>query len=178
MFARLFLTDLFVHGIGGGKYDELTDAICLAFYGFPPPDYLVLSATRLLPLPAYPATPEDRRRLIRQVRDSVWNPERLIVPADNPGLRALSAEKQSWIARAPKTAAERRERYRMLRSLNARLAAALPDFQERLRQELAACEHELQANAILQRRDYAFCLYPEAALKPFCQGFLDAGTPV
>jgi hypothetical protein len=27
MFARLFLADLFIHGIGGGKYDELTDAL-------------------------------------------------------------------------------------------------------------------------------------------------------
>src|SRR5262249_54518695 len=27
LFARLFVGDLFVHGIGGGKYDELTDEI-------------------------------------------------------------------------------------------------------------------------------------------------------
>ena len=54
LFARLFLADLFVHGIGGGKYDELTDDIIRRFYGCEPPAFLVLSATRLLPLPAVP----------------------------------------------------------------------------------------------------------------------------
>ena len=54
LFARLFLSDLFIHGIGGGKYDELTDDIIRRFYECEPPDFLVLSATRLLPLPAVP----------------------------------------------------------------------------------------------------------------------------
>ncbi len=60
LFARLFLADLFIHGIGGGKYDELTDAIVRRFYGFEPPRYLVLSATRWLPLPSFPVTSDDR----------------------------------------------------------------------------------------------------------------------
>ena len=40
LFARLFLADLFIHGIGGAKYDELTDAILRRFYGFEPPRFL------------------------------------------------------------------------------------------------------------------------------------------
>ena len=52
LFARLFLSDLFIHGIGGGKYDELTDDLIRRFYGIEPPEFLILSATRLLPLPA------------------------------------------------------------------------------------------------------------------------------
>src|SRR5262249_31945028 len=44
LYARLFLGDLFVHGIGGAKYDELTDEIIRRFYSFEPPGYLVFSA--------------------------------------------------------------------------------------------------------------------------------------
>ncbi len=51
LYARLFLGELFVHGIGGGKYDELTDAILRRFYGGEPPAFMVLTATRRLPLP-------------------------------------------------------------------------------------------------------------------------------
>src|SRR5262249_37449043 len=40
LFARLFLADLFVHGLGGGKYDELTDAIIRRFHGIEPPAFL------------------------------------------------------------------------------------------------------------------------------------------
>ena len=66
MYARLFLCDLFIHGIGGGKYDEVTDNIIRRYYGVEPPAYLVLSATLHLPLPHHPARPEDCRRLRRQ----------------------------------------------------------------------------------------------------------------
>ncbi len=51
LYARLFLADLFVHGIGGGKYDELTDELIQGFFECEPPIYLVFSATRWLPLP-------------------------------------------------------------------------------------------------------------------------------
>jgi len=44
LYARLFLSDLFLHGIGGGKYDELTDELIRRFYGVEPPAFLILSA--------------------------------------------------------------------------------------------------------------------------------------
>ena len=56
LFARLCLGDFFIHGIGGGKYDEVTDAIIRDYFGIEPPAYQVLSATLHLPLPAFPST--------------------------------------------------------------------------------------------------------------------------
>ena len=47
--ARLVLGDLFLHGIGGAKYDQLTDAMIARFFGLEPPGFMVLSATLLLP---------------------------------------------------------------------------------------------------------------------------------
>src|SRR4029078_2276022 len=116
LFARLFLSDLFIHGIGGAKYDELTDEIVRRFYGFEPPGYMGLAATLLLPLATYPSHPDDCRRLSRQLRDVQWNPQRHL-PANGaapPTARALSREKADWVAREPGTGAERRERYRRL----------------------------------------------------------------
>jgi hypothetical protein len=37
MFARLLIGDLFVHGIGGAKYDELGDEVARGFFGSPRP---------------------------------------------------------------------------------------------------------------------------------------------
>ena len=42
------LSDLFIHGIGGAKYDELTDQIICRFFGFEPPGFVALSATQRL----------------------------------------------------------------------------------------------------------------------------------
>src|SRR5262249_12323336 len=49
MFIRLFVADLFIHGIGGAKYDEVTDDIIRRYFGIEPPEYLVISGTLHLP---------------------------------------------------------------------------------------------------------------------------------
>ena len=49
LFARLLLADMFIHGLGGGKYDELTDSLMRDFYGIEPPSFLVLTGTLRLP---------------------------------------------------------------------------------------------------------------------------------
>jgi hypothetical protein len=174
IFARLFLADLFVHGIGGAKYDELTDAIIRRFYGFEPPGYLVLSATLRLPLPSFLASPEDRRRLAGQLRDVHYNPQRHLDAATqaDPEVAALVAQKQRWAAQLPVQPNARRERFQQLRALTGRLRPYLADRERKLAHQLADCDWHLQVNRVVQRRDYAFCLYPEALLRGFCTRFL------
>ena len=70
------------------------------------------------------------------------------------------------------TAAERRERFQVLRDLTQKLRGFVASQEAEVRQHLLRSERELEANAILHRRDYAFCLYPEALLRPFCMRFL------
>ncbi len=52
LFARLLLGDQFVHGIGGAKYDQLTDALLERFCGVAPPAFITATATVRLPLAA------------------------------------------------------------------------------------------------------------------------------
>jgi hypothetical protein len=173
LFSRLLLADLFMHGIGGGKYDEVTDAIAQRFYGQELPGYLVLSATKLLPLPLYPATVEARRRLLRESRDLLWNPERFLDGVADEALQTLKNEKRAWQVQAPRTSEERRERFRQLRAVNEWLREPLHATEQQLRQQLETSERQLAANAVLRRRDYAFCLYPEETLRAFCTGLLN-----
>jgi hypothetical protein len=174
LYARLFLTDLFIHGIGGGKYDELTDALMRGFYGVEPPAYLVLSGTMRLPLPAYPATPDECRALARLRRDLAYNPQRHLADGDRaaPAVWELVEQKLAWVRRQPADAAGRRERFGRLRGLNDLLRPWVAEQGRRAEQALAVCERRLRANALLRRRDYAFCLYPEETLRPFCTQFL------
>jgi len=171
LLARLLLGDLFLHGIGGGKYDELTDELCRQFLGLEPPEYLVLSATRLLPLPAPAVSAEDCRRLHRLLRDMDYNPDRYLTQTTLELEEALRS-KRDWVARQPADAAWRRERFGRIRALNEVLRAPLDPDRQRLREQLALVRRQLEAAALLRRRDYAFCLYPEATLQPFCSQFL------
>jgi hypothetical protein len=171
LYARLFLCDLFIHGIGGGKYDELTDEIARQFYGIELPGFLVLSATLLLPIPFRAARPDDCRRLAHELRDLHWNPQRH-ASLDSAAAK-LALQKQAWINQQPDTRQGRRERFHLLRELTEHLREFTGHREQELSRDLAHREQQVQANTLLQRRDYAFCLYPEALLRAFCTRFLD-----
>jgi hypothetical protein len=76
LFARLLLGDLFLHGIGGAKYDQVTDALIERFFGVRPPGYLVVSATLHLPIARPRVSGDDLRALARQLRELTWHPEK------------------------------------------------------------------------------------------------------
>jgi hypothetical protein len=176
LFARVCLGDFFIHGIGGGKYDEVTDAIIRDYFGIEPPAYQVLSATLHLPLPNFPSTAEDLHRAERRVRDLHWNPARHLSAAQlaRSDVKALVDAHAAHAADEPPFAnhAARREWFRGLQSLTDRLRPFVADQIPGAEAELARAQDEVSANAILRRRDYAWVLYPEEVLRPFLQRFL------
>lgn len=48
MLLRGLCSDLFIHGLGGGKYDQFVDAFAQEYWGTPLPRFVVTSATRHL----------------------------------------------------------------------------------------------------------------------------------
>lgn len=177
LFARLILGDFFIHGIGGGKYDEVTDAIIRDYFGIEPPAYQVVSATLHLPLPAFPSTEADLLEARRLVRDLQWNPQRHVVPPslDDPRVLRLVADRIAAASDEPplRDHSGRQSWYTRLHELNEQLQRHVWKQLPPAKANLARIEAEVQANAILRRRDYAWVLYPEATLKPFLQQFLE-----
>lgn len=182
LFARLFLADTFVHGIGGAKYDEMTDRIISRFFGLPAPAYATVSASVYLPFAApFGVTAEDERRLVTLIRDIEQNPQRHVGRGLDPRIDRLIDEKESLIAeqdaawaaggltrkqrrvRSPSNA----RRFQRLKSVNLQLSAALWGQRERVESDLAAVRKELRANRILTSREFPFMLYPEEKLRPF-----------
>lgn len=168
LFARLALGDLFLHGIGGAKYDQVTDAIIQRLFGFQPPGFLVLSATLLLPVPRQRVTPQDARRIDRQLRDLDYHPETALDAAgcSRPDCEAgeLIAAKRRWIA-TPPTPENARTRWREIRRINAAIQPFVSGHREALLRERSATVDALAAEAVLSWREYAFCLYPEQFLR-------------
>ena len=83
LWARLALGDLFIHGIGGAKYDAVTDVLIERFFGLPPPGFLVVSATLHLPIPR-PAGKRGRSagRPATNCGQMTYHPERFLGGAD------------------------------------------------------------------------------------------------
>jgi hypothetical protein len=171
LFARLCLTDLFVHGIGGGKYDELTDAIIRRHFELAPPAFMVLTGTLRLPLPGYAASAKEATAGWRTVRDIYWNPQRHL-PQDGGDWHAEADAKRALTI--PGNAIGAGERFREFRRLTERLRSGVGDVEVLARDEAVRTSAEAAANAILRRRDYAYCLFPEATLRPFLTQFTSA----
>lgn len=174
LFARLCLGDHFVHGIGGAKYDEMTDRIIARFFGIEPPPFQMATATLRLPIAGIPAVTAENVRLLRQkLRDMQFNAERH-VPAD-PSLveqKRRLVELQHARPAAGLTKRERherrtgnRERYRQLRDVERVLAAEAVSERQRLSVELANLEQQRAAKSLLESREFAYCLYPADTLR-------------
>ncbi|HSQ55578.1 MAG TPA: hypothetical protein VLM40_07515 [Gemmata sp.] len=171
LFARLCLGDFFIHGIGGGMYDQVTDAIIRDYFGIEPPAYQVLSATLHLPLPGFPATTDDLKRAEHLVRDLHWNPQRHL---PHGVATELVVRKRALAAAEPPYADHRARRdwFRALQKVTEELLPFVADQIENANAERDLIAKEAAANAILQRRDFAWVLYPEEVLRPFLQQFL------
>jgi hypothetical protein len=163
-FKRLCVVDLFIHGVGGARYDRVTDAVLQDFFNIAPPTYAVVTSTLHLPLSEFDPR-EERDALGRRLLDLRHNPERLL---DAPGAeqRAWIEEKWSLIRRLDDPALPRRERREAthrIRDLNERLARALADEGASIERRLAALARVSEASAAATHRAYPFCFFlPEA----------------
>jgi len=136
--------------------------------------------------PAYDVSEADRTELHRLLRDLAFNPQRHLQRGVHPEADRWIAEKERLIAEqhAARTSglsrSQRRqrrqanaERYRKFQQVNACLAPFVADRRREIEQKLADVDRQLRANAILQDREYSFCLYPAEKLRAFVSVFLD-----
>ena len=195
LWARLALGDLFLHGIGGAKYDRVTDLLMERFFGFRPPGFAVLSATLHLPIERDRATADDTRAIQRELRDLTHHPERhlqdclmpfhvaqppsAVPPFTQPGAAVphlgaatdLTAAKRRWIE-TPQTVENAQRRCHAIREVNVALQPWLDQRRRQLLEHQARVMRRLQAESVLAWREYAFCLYPEPTLRGFLSGLL------
>lgn len=163
LMLRLFLADLFIHGIGGAKYDEVTDDIIRSYFQIEPPEYLVVSGTLRLPFPLFPSTENDFRRIHEHLRQLRWHPERFL-----DHRTSWVEQKERWLQYQPRTRADRKTRYRELLELTESLRPLVEPQRLATQTRLDRIRAELAANALLSRRDFAWIFQPAERLRHFC----------
>ncbi len=159
MFARLLLGDLFVHGIGGAKYDELGDEVIRGFFGIAPPAYLTLSMTQWLELDAKPSASAKLASIERESRDLTYRPEILLKDREEPAVQALIAAKTSAIAGPTATRRERVARFREIRLLNDHLAPFVANRRSSLGARRRAVQGDVRDNLLAMSREWSFVLH-------------------
>jgi hypothetical protein len=173
LFARVCLADLFLHGIGGAKYDEMTDRICERLFGMTAPHFLTVSATLHLPLGGPFTASDDELRLVKHdIRDLMYNPDRHL--ADFPRSASLVREKSEIIAAANLLRQSEQLRGRLTPDQHRRLAKIRAELQSytgtiaaHYESERTRLETQLSANSLIRNREYSFVLYPEEHVRQF-----------
>jgi hypothetical protein len=167
-FMRLGVADLFIHGLGGGRYDRATDAIVRAFFGVAPPPYATVTATLWLPFATAGQAADERRRLHRQLLDLRHNPDRFLPATDGPH-RALVEEKWALIRRLDRgearTRRERRQATARIREINAILQVQVADRVAAVQDALRRLDRLAQDAEVATARTYPFLLFPVEAVE-------------
>ncbi len=167
LWARLLTCELFVHGIGGAKYDRITDRIFTTYYGCDPPPYACVTATLRLPLPYHPECEGQLKKVEYQLRDLNFNPQRYLL--DPP--EALLAERSRLIEESARlrdqggSRVERRRVFLALREINEQLARTDSRLEAKIRrgyEQLRACG---QSNRVARDREFFYALHPRDRLE-------------
>jgi hypothetical protein len=167
-FVRLFVADLFVHGIGGARYDEVTDDLIRRFLGIELPPIACVTATAHLPIAAPDVDAAAVQAARITLRDMHYNPQRHF--ANLPA--KLLDQRESLILRSdgmrgsgPRYHTIRKAIFHEIRELNARLVASRTAEIEGQKQTITQREHAARQAAVARDREYFFALQPRETLQ-------------
>ena len=146
---RLLVADQFVHGIGGGQYDQVLDSLIHSHFGIEPPRFSVTTATLVFP----EAVGQPRACLPCVVREG-----HLIRHS------ALGEEKMRLVGQIAAAARGSHERSALFHEMHRRLTVAaaepLKDWARRLRES----EERAQAERVLFDRELFYAIQPSDRL--------------
>ena len=168
MYLRLFVADLFLHGIGGGKYDQLTDGIIREFYGFLPPKYAVATATIHLPLPADLPTPLELEQQISHWKSKQWEVRHHGDEYTDQLTNSTSSREQAVLLRKQKqklldnipARGEKWQWHQEMKRVNEALDRLTIPMQQEAQRELERLQLLLRQSKVVHSREFSCCLYP------------------
>ncbi len=164
---RIFVSDLFIHGTGGAKYDEVTDFIITNWYGFEPPKLAVASATLHCGIER-----ENPAKKIDEIKETLRNieqhPDRMGHLAQED-IGPLIARKIKLIYEISIAApAEKKELGIAISELNKKMSKAFTVAKNDLGKNLRRLEKAEEEYTIATKRDWPYFLYnPEDVAQLF-----------
>ncbi len=157
-FCRIFLGDVFLHGIGGAKYDEITDELLASWFRVPAAPMICVTATAHVPMNLGTGAPQPPG----SVRESLHHPQRFWgdLPAELVAQRARQIDAVVALRKDDRhNRSARRGAHRALKESTRQLAA----HTQAQREHLAAAWERFNAaqaqRAAAADREYFFALH-------------------
>lgn len=162
LYFRLLLCDWFVHGIGGGKYDQVTDEIIRRLFGATPSVFQIATSTHHLSSSHQHADASQLRRLVKQLRDLEYHAEHQVSSGEITD--QLIGEKRYWTTGNWASSHSAKRRHDEICRINTALQAHVEPLRRQLETQLNRDRRDLESCRVLESREYSFCLFPETSL--------------
>lgn len=165
LFARLFASDLFVHGLGGARYDQVTDEICRRYFDIEAPGFTVASLTVHLPLGMPLVSDADISAAKERLNRLEHNPDQMLAEvsfadaAEREQALSLVTEKTALVRDIAQEGADKKTLGLRIREVNRTLADLVEPLRIEYETQLKILEQERDAAEIFTDRTYPFCLW-------------------
>lgn len=156
---RLLVADQFVHGIGGGQYDQVLDRLITRHFGFAPPRFSVTTATLFFPT----ATSQERVCLPCFAQEGHRLRHSALGPAKMQMVQAIGALPR----RSP-------QRQALFYQMHGQLAVAGEPILRRWEQEYEEAEHIHRRQRLLFDRELFYAIQPAHRLQAMIDRYRDA----
>ena len=166
MYLRLFLSDCFIHGIGGAKYDQITDLLVHDLFGLTAPGLIALSQTTRLPTSKKMTPSSDLGTNKQLLRSLFHHPEAYLSDKTLAQAKVSTiVEKKRKLIRQIPPRGERLDWHEQLMAVNSRLRQYVEEKTEKQRKFLAEIKQSVASSQLLGTREWSFCLFGEDFLR-------------
>lgn len=173
LYNRLFISDLFIHGLGGAKYDLVTDEIIREFFKVEPPHFLVISCTLYLDFKSSPASSDYKISLLKKkIRDLEFNPERYVdelslTKKEKNQIGELIVKKTELIKKIKKTLSpiEKRKNSEEIRTINNFIVEKIIPLKYELNKKIEEEEERIKKSKIYHFREFPYCFFSAKTLR-------------
>lgn len=153
IYLRLFVCDLFIHGVGGAKYDIITDRIIEKFYGVKPPGRACVTGT-VWPDIDIDDSGADIEKIETEIRKIEQHPETFGEHGEAFG--KLAAEKKELVELIQKPGSDRKIIGIRISKLNKEMGAILAPVKKGLSEKLKGLKSKEDERQVAQARDYPY----------------------
>lgn len=173
LYNRLFISDLFIHGLGGAKYDLVTDEIIREFLKVEPPHFLVASCTLHLDFKSSPNASDSKvSALKKKIRDLEFNPQRYIdelvlTKKEKNQIGELAEKKTKLIQKIKKTLSpiEKGKISEEIKAINNFMGEKMGPIKYELNKKIEKEEEKMKQAKVYTFREFPYCFFSAKELR-------------
>ena len=173
LYNRLFISDLFIHGLGGAKYDLVTDEIIREFFKVEPPHFLVVSCTLYLDFKSSSGASDSKiSALEKKTRDLEFNPERYVdelslTKKERNQIGELAEKKTELIKKIKGISSpiEKQNISEEIKAINNFIVEKIIPLKYELEKKIEKEEEKMKQSKVYTFREFPYCFFPAKELR-------------